>query len=416
MEFKNVRWRCMVTAMILALFSGIGYAWSVFQSPLIENFNWDLKSVSLTFTIQVLTSTVSPIFLGKYQKKLGVANYLRLGILVYAAGLFATRFTTSIPYLYVIFGLVVGSGIGMLYPCLMAYGASLFPDKTGMASGLVAGAYGFGAVLWAPTATFLMKQNSVLVVFSILAVIFAVVMLPLSFLLKEVPEEFKLQPSAQKKSSKNQPSAVDYTWKEMLQSYRYYILVIVLTLGATAGLMITGHASNIMQENLGFTAATAAVFVGLLSVSNTLGRLILGPLSDRVGRYNTMMFQFAVIGLAMFVLTVSSGVVFVAALLLISACYGGFTSMISPVCADNFGLKYHAVNYTFLYVAYGLAGVIGPQLAAGIKSASGGYTYAFLTVAAMSAVGLALVLFLNIKNKSSMMKGSVQGGKQINHG
>ncbi|MGL5437938.1 MAG: L-lactate MFS transporter [Lachnospiraceae bacterium] len=403
MEFKQIRWRCMIAAMILALFSGIGYAWSVFQGPLIQLFQWDLKTASLTFTIQVLTSTISPVFIGRYQKKIGVANYLRLGILVYAAGLFATRFTPGITYLYLIFGVVVGIGLGMLYPCLVAYGTSLFPDKTGLASGLMAGAYGFGAVLWAPTATFFIKQYGVLTVFAILAVLFAVVMFPLTCLIKTVPEEYRLNTAVKKKSGKT-VSAVDYTWREMLKSYRYYVLLIVLTLGATAGLMVTGHASGIMQESLGFTAEKAALFVGLLSISNTCGRLVLGPLSDRVGRYNTMMFQFTVIGISMLILTSASGALFVAALLMISACYGGFTSMIAPVCADNFGLKYHAVNYTFMYMAYGFAGVIGPQLAAGIKSASGGYMYAFLTVAVMSAVGLLLVLFLKLKGSVDRSK------------
>lgn len=401
----------MVATMMLALFSGIGYAWSVFQSPLIERFGWTLKTVSLTFTIQVLTSTVSPLFLGKYQKKLGVSNYLRLGILVYAAGLFATRFTMTISYLYIIYGVMVGFGIGMLYPCLMAYGTSLFPEKTGMASGLMAGAYGFGAVVWAPAANFLMARYGVLYVFAILAVSFFVIMLPLSFLIKEVPAAFTEQVRAQKKHTANAVSAVDYTWREMLQNYRYYILVAVITLGASAGLMITGHASNILQENLGLTAATAAVFVGLLSIGNTLGRLILGPLSDKIGRYNTMMLQFTVIGIAMFVLVKSSGIVFIVALILISACYGGFTSMIAPLCADNFGLKYHAVNYAFLYVSYGLAGVIGPQLAAVIKGVSGGYVYAFLSVAFMSVIGFIFVLLLKLKGKHPVGKGCAVYGR-----
>lgn len=194
-------------------------------------------------------------------------------------------------------------------------------------------------------------------------------------------------------------SAVDYTWQEMLKNSRYYILLIVLTLGASAGLMVTGHASGILQESLGYTAERAAVYVGLLSVSNTLRRLLLGPLSDRIGRYPTMLFQFAIIGLAMMVLTTAQGPLFVAALMLNSACYGGFTAMIAPVCADNFGLKYHAVNYTFLYMAYGFAGVIGPQLAAAIKTASGGYIYAFLTVATMSVIGFLLVLLLKLKGR-----------------
>lgn len=398
MEFKQIRWRCMAAAMVLALFSGIGYAWSVFQGPLIDLFKWDLKTASLTFTIQVLTSTIGPVFLGKYQKKIGVENYLRLGIAVYAAGLFATRFTPGITYLYLVFGIVVGIGLGMLYPTLVAYGTSLFPEKTGLASGLIAGAYGFGAVIWAPTATYFIRQYDVLMVFAILAVLFAAVMFPVSLLIREAPEEFK-QEAAARKLKGGSAATADYTWREMLRSYRYYILLTVLTLGATAGLMITGHASGILQENLGYTAEKAAVFVGVLSVSNTAGRLILGPLSDRIGRYKTMMFQFGAIGISMVVLTMSSGSVFLAALMTISACYGGFTSMIAPVCADNFGLKYHAVNYTFLYMAYGFAGVIGPQLAAAIKSASGGYMYAFWTVAVMSGAGLLMVLFLHLKGR-----------------
>lgn len=397
MEFAKKRWHCMIAAMILALFSGIGYAWSVFQSPIIELFGWSLSSVSLTFTIQVLVSTLSPVVVGRLQKKIGVANYLRVGVAVYAAGLIAMKFTSSVIYLYIVFGLIVGVGLGMLYPCLSAYGARLFPEKTGMASGMLAAAYGFGAVIWAPAASALMEQRSVLGVFVIFGIIFAVGMMPLTFLIKEPPTDFAMQKAVTKEKGRSQTSSVNYTWQEMLRSYRYYVLVVILTIGATAGLMITGHASGILQENLAMTAATAAIFVGLLSVSNAAGRLIFGMLSDRIGRYNMMMIQFVLITVAMVALTMISGSVFIIGLMLISACYGGFAAMISPACADNFGLKYHAINYNFVYIAYGIAGVLGPQLAAGIHATSGGYTQAFITVAVMSIVGLALVILLRVR-------------------
>lgn len=389
----------MAAAMVLALFSGIGYAWSVFQTPIIDYFMWNLKSVAITYTVQILVSTIAPVFLGKFQAQLGVKNYLRLGILVYALGLFATRFTSSLIYLYLVFGIVVGIGIGMLYPCLMAYGSSLLPEKTGLASGLIAGAYGCGAVIWAPFATFLMDRFSVMVVYMILAALFFIVMMPVTFFIENVPPEFlKAMKPAEKKST-GDTGVRDYTWQEMLKSYRYYLLLLVLTLGASSGLMITGHASGIIQESLGASPETAALMVGFLSISNTLGRLILGPISDKVGRYNTILFQFVVIGLSMVVLALAQGALFIVALMLIGACYGGFTSMISPVCADNFGFKNLAVNYTFLYVAYGLAGVIGPQLAAQIKTGTGGYHLAFLVVAGMSALGLVLVLVLKLNSK-----------------
>ncbi|QIB68705.1 OFA family MFS transporter [Aminipila butyrica] len=393
MNFEQRRWQHMVAAMIMALCAGIGYTWSVFQKPLMEHFQWNLQAISLTFTIQILVSTMAPVFLGKYQKIWGVKTYLRIGIAIYVAGLIATMFTSSIGYLYIIYGVVVGTGISMLYPCLMAYSGSLFPDKTGMAAGMLACAYGGGSILWAPMAAAFIGKHGALQVFGLFALIFAVVMIPTSFLIGEVPENFRPE-SKNKTQGADLPAGRDYTWKEMMKTPRYYIIVLALTLGTTAGLMIMGHASTILQEIQSFTPEKAAVIIGIISIFNALGRLGFGFISDRLGRYPVMLLLFAVIGSSMLLLTRAEGTVFVVALFAISSCYGGFTSMFSPICADNFGIKNLAVNYSFLYVAYGFAGVIGPQLAAATKAMGNGYNLAFLTVAAMSLVGFVLTLYL----------------------
>lgn len=72
--------------------------------------------------------------------------------------------------------------------------------------------------------------------------------------------------------------------------------------------------------------------------------------------------------------------------------------MFSPICADNFGFRNLAFNYSFLYVAYGFAGVIGPQLAARTKAMGSGYNLAFMVVAILSAIGFALTLYLQISS------------------
>lgn len=383
----------MIAAMVMALCAGIGYTWSVFQKPLMEHFGWGIQTISLTLSIQILVSTMAPVFLARYQKKLGVKNYLRIGIAIYVIGLIATMFTTSIGYLYIIYGVVVGIGISMLYPCLMSYSSRLFPDKTGMAAGLLACAYGGGSIIWAPLAATFIGKHGALAVFGLFAAIFAIVMIPTSFLIGNVPEDFNPKPKVVKPGVKK-AAVKDYTWQEMLKTARYYIIVIALTLGATAGLMIMGHASMILQEVQGFSPEKAAFVIGIISIFNALGRLSFGFISDKAGRYNVMLLLFAVIGGSMLLLTTASGAVFVAALFAISACYGGFTSMFSPICADNFGIKNLAVNYTFLYIAYGFAGVIGPQLAARTKAMGDGYSLAFMTVAVLSVVGLVLTLIL----------------------
>lgn len=401
MEFEQKRWRYLIAAMIFALCSGIGYAWSVFQKPLMENFDWALETISITFTVQVLTSTIAPVFLSRFQKVFGVKKYLRIGMVVYFGGIAATSFTNSISYLYIVYGLIVGLGLAMLYPTLMAYATGLFPDRTGMASGLLAGAYGSGAILWAPIATKIMSgSGGVLQSFLVLAGIFAVVMIPISYFIVNIPEGYIPKPDKTTSKASNSIGGLvkDHTWQEMLKTPTYYILLLTLTLGACAGLMIAGHASGMVQEILSYTPEQAAILVGLFSVFNAFGRLFFGFASDKLGRYNVFLILFAVIGGCMVVLyDTAAGTVFVPALLAISACYGGFTSMFSPVCADNFGLKNLGVNYAFLYIAYGLAGFVGPQLAARIHHISGGYAMAFLFVAGMAVIGIALTLILKMR-------------------
>ncbi|MFV0441586.1 MAG: OFA family MFS transporter [Lachnospirales bacterium] len=401
MEFKQNRWRYMIAAMIVALCAGIGYAWSVFQGPIVEDFGWTLSVVSLTFTIQVTTSTIAPVFLSGLQKKIGVKNYLIIGILIYAIGLMLMRFMGSVLYLYLVYGIMIGIGLAMVYPTLAAYSVGLFPDKTGLASGLLACSYGSGAVLWAPIASRIMLNNSVLMVFFIFGCAFAVVMLIFVSLLKNIPEGYADTFDIEKKENTG-ATVKDYTWQEMVKTPTYAVILVTLVLGCTAGLMIAGHASGMIQDTLGLTPERAAIIVGAYSVFNALGRLFFGVISDKLGRYNTMRILFGVMFVGMILLTFMGSFVFVIALFAVSACYGGFTSMFSPICADNFGIKNLSVNYAFLYLAYGIAGLIGPQLGARAKLISGGYSLAFMVVAVMSIVGIVLVSVLQKMKKTEV--------------
>jgi len=306
--------------------------------------------------------------------------------------------------MYVCYGIIAGIGNGMLYPSIMAYSGRLYPDKRGFASGLLACAYGAGAMIWAPLAAHIMGISDVSRVFAILGGIYIVCILPAAFFIKEPPHDF----CPVSKTTAKTDAAHSYTPKEMLCSPVFYILLIVMTLGASAGLMIMGHASSILQEKLAMSPLYAAFIIGFISLSNAAGRLGFGILSDRLGRCNVMIILFSVIGGSMVALAYFGGAIFITALFLIGACYGGFAAMFSPLSSDFFGLKYLRVNYTFLYVAYGFAGVIGPQLAVRAK-AVGGYNAAFIIIAIFSAVGICLSIGLSLyvqkrKTKTDLLR------------
>jgi OFA family oxalate/formate antiporter-like MFS transporter len=72
-------------------------------------------------------------------------------------------------------------------------------------------------------------------------------------------------------------------------------------------------------------------------------------------------------------------------------CYGTQLSVFASTTADFYGTRNLGLNYGVLFTAWGVAGVLGPMIAAQVHDASGNYRYAFY-----AAAGLALVAFASL--------------------
>ena len=166
-------------------------------------------------------------------------------------------------------------------------------------------------------------------------------------------------------------------------------------IGTVSGLMIIAHASH-SARNRQLTPRTAAMAVSALAIANTSGRIFWGWVSDRIGRFNTVVLMFVLGGGVMLVLPNVSGLAaFVMALVVIGLCFGGFMGIFPSITADAFGPKNLGMNYGIMFTAFGFAAFVGPRLAATVKELhQGDYTYAFLIAAALSLIGIVLTLVL----------------------
>ena len=160
-NFKTKRWICFLAALLICVCAGFGYSWSVLQGPIVEKFGWKEGAASLTFTITVVCSTMSPLLFGAIIQKISTRKCILIGAVLFGGGLLLAGMMTSLWQLYVFFGVLSGLGCGFIYPSLMAYVVKLFPDKSGLASGLGTAAYGSGAIIWAPTAAALIAETSI---------------------------------------------------------------------------------------------------------------------------------------------------------------------------------------------------------------------------------------------------------------
>lgn len=390
--FRSRRWLCLAGALVICISAGFGYAWSVLQTPIAAAHGWAGGQVALTFTLTVVFSTLTPLFLGGLIRRLPLRGAVALGAVLYGFGIFATGSITALWQLYLFYGVCSGLGCGFIYPAMMAYVVRLFPDRSGFASGLGAAAYGSGAVLWAPVSVALSGALSLGAAFRILGGGFAAVILLSALLLAEPPEGFAQALAPAGAQGAGGAAAPSLRRGEMVRTPAFYLMVCTFTGGLTAGMVVISQASPILQQTLGYPAAAAAAWVSVFSACNMAGRFLWGGVSDKLGIRGTVALIFLVCVASMAALALAHGeAVTLIAMGAAASCYGGFAAVITPLTARMFGPEYLTENYGVMYVVYGLASLIGPNLAVGFQSAAGGsYTGAYLVAAALAAVGLVL--------------------------
>ncbi|MEG0919382.1 MAG: OFA family MFS transporter [Anaerovoracaceae bacterium] len=403
MDLKKRRWFVLGASLIINLCIGSGYAWSVFAGPLVEEFGWTAAATALTFTIANGISPVTMITGGKIQDRFGPKWVILVGGVMFGLGIFLSGLSTSLGWLYFSYGIVAGFGMGLVYSCTIANTVKFFPDKRGLVAGLATAGYGAGAVVFAPIAQKIIAANGVLDTFKVLGILFGVIIIIGSFFIKPAPAGYKpegWEPPAP--SGGGAVISVDKNWKEMLTTPIFYVLLVILTIGATAGLMIISQASPIAQIVVKTTPATAAVVVSAVGIANMLGRVVWGFVSDKIGRYKTLPIVYVILAASMFLLTTvgeNQLIIFTLCVMLVGACFGGFMGIFPALTADSFGAKNNGMNYGFMFAGFAIGGYIGPRLAASM-SAGGVYTTAFLISGVMCVIGIFLVFVANKMRKN----------------
>jgi MFS family permease len=183
----------------------------------------------------------------------------------------------------------------------------------------------------------------------------------------------------------------------------FYVMLLMLTCGGTFGMMIISNARGIAMNMVGASTATATLFVSVLCLFNTAGRLVAGSLSDKLGRINTLTVALviALIGLVVLFLAANTGLIalFAVGVVLIGICFGTFMGVFPGFCTDQFGTKNNTVNYGIMWIGFSLAGIVGPTILTKVYSATGAYQMAFLIAIGIAVLGMVLTFVYRALNK-----------------
>jgi MFS family permease len=278
---------------------------------------------------------------------------------------------------YLGYGVIGGIGLGIGYISPVSTLIKWFPDRPGLATGLAIMGFGGGALLASPLTVSLLgrfgdtQAEAIVPTMLTLAAIYAVLMTAGAIAIRVPPEGWKPEGWEPKPSSaKSMQSTANVRVSAAVRTPQFYLLWIVLFTNVTAGIGILEQASPMIQDFFGSVdAATAAGFVGLLSLANMGGRFVWSTVSDKLGRKPIYIMYLGVGSLLYLVLASVGGsavALFVVTCFLIVSFYGGGFATIPAYLKDLFGTLEVGAIHGRLLTAWSAAGIAGPLLVNGI--------------------------------------------------
>ncbi len=429
------RWAIAWAGVIVMILAGTVYAWSNFTQPLIAGFGWNATQTSLVFGLAIFFLGIGAVIGGRWQDRVGPRNVTITGIVLWGLGnLLAAIGPHEVWWWDLTYGVIGGLGNGMAYITPVATVTKWFPDKRGLASGMVVMGFGLGAFIYGfvlkaipgfvaaskhagafadaraaaikagtpfdPTQYALTPADigAVTTVLLVSGIVYAILGAIAASLLQNPPAGYSVGGSTVAAAASSQGS---YTPAQVLRTPQFYLLWLMLFVNVVAGILVVSNAVPIIRELIskGVTdpdavkalTGTAISAYAFVAVFNGLGRFFWGAVSDRVGRNNTWALIYAVQVVVFFLLPNFHSVPLVLiAFAIILACYGGGFGTMPSFNADYFGTRYLGQNYGFIITAWGVAGLVGPYIAGAVKDKTGSFSGALMPMAIMLLIAIVL--------------------------
>lgn len=389
-------WFIILGTILIQISVGSFYAWSIFNNGfmlksggVVQVVNGVKKivgglpagSVSFTFTVGMLFLSLATLAGIPLAKKYGIKKISIFASIIYGfsiLGLMLVGKGSSIWLLWLFGGVILGAMNGVLYLTTLTNAIKWFPKRKGLISGVCVASYGLGSFIFkyidmaiAGGSGAITEQNldKVLFWWGILALVLSVIG---SLFLKNAPDDL-VSASNVNSDSDNLP-AVDktsFTTSEMLHTSQAYLILFCLVtavmfmglLGSAVTNMAAAGTQTPKEVAVWGGSSAAAAFVAIVAIANTLGRFIMGWLSDVTGRKAVFFITYIVQLLALIVLlstkpgSMSIGMMYTVVIAM-AFCFGGNITVFPTYVSDYFGLKNTSRNYSMIYQGFGLGAII----------------------------------------------------------
>jgi OFA family oxalate/formate antiporter-like MFS transporter len=371
----------LAAAFFIMLCLGSVYAWSIFVPELKAIHGFTTAQTQLVFGVLIAVFTIMMIFAGRLDQKHGPRLVAIISALLFGSGYILAGLSGG-HFLIVLLGIgiLAGSGTGFGYLISITNTVKWFPERKGLVTGVAAAGFGLGAIVLTWFSDLLLQRNyQVLEVFKIIGISYGIIILLFSFMVKG--PVLKEWPTTKES-------------KKWFTERAFILLFLGILCGTFAGLLVIGNLRPIGAQ-YALSQDVLLLGISIFSAANFAGRLIWGWLSDFLSGRQSI---FIALGLqALFVFLIGFFRLQSYTYLIFSGAIGfGFGAnfvLFAKETAHIYGINRLSSIYPFVFLGYGLAGILGPVTGGFLFDLVGNYVFATYIAATISLVGAITGLF-----------------------
>ena len=384
-------WR-IVAAAFLVLFTAYGaqYSFGVFFAALLDEFRWSRAGLAGVFSLYAFGYCVFGFPAGRLTDRWGPRAVVTTGGVFVGAALASMAAVTQLWQPYVLYGGVAALGMGTAYvPCNSTV-VKWFVRRRGLAVGIATSGGSVGTFAFPPIAQWLVGAIGWRAAYVVFGVAVCVTLAAVARVMRRDPESLGLQPDGEASPAIGPVPGVGLA--AATRTAAFWLLGAAFTATWLPVFIPLVHLVSLARD-LGHGVATGAWLVSALGAGAVVGRMIMGPVSDRIGRKPTLVMTMGMQALAFAGFSMAGDIgALLATTLAFGYSYGATSTLFPAIVSDFFGRAAAGSIVGFLFMLAGSMAAWGPLVAGAVHDATGSYVPAFQLAAVANVVASAILL------------------------
>lgn len=391
--------------LVLVLSHGFGrMSYSLILPSMREGLALSYTQVGLIGTGNFIGYLCLAVLGGFLASRFGVRRVVFYSLLVMGISLFATGFSDSFVFAFLM-RLVTGMGNGGSYVPMMALPAAWFVSrKRGLATGIVTMGTGTGLSIAGLVLPYLIQvygADGWRYAWYVMGVIVFILSFVCYLFLRDDPREKGVTMYGGVEEKRPAVKITLFTaWKEISADKEIWKLGCVYFMFGFSYIIYLTFFIAYLTKEIGLTPQSAGRIFAVLGFFSIFCGVVWGSISDAIGRRFGSMFAYLTLAISLIIFALWKD----QAGFYISAVMFGITAFSIPVimaaaAGDAVGGKLAPAGLGFITLFFGIGQALGPAIAGWLKDETQTFTNAFLLAALVSLIGSAGSLILKKKGE-----------------